>query len=415
MSKRRLREVVIIDGVRTPIGYFGKSLKNVPAVELGAIVIRESIKRAGISENLVEDVIMGAIHQEGMGNNPARIASLKAGIRPTSGALTVNNVCSSGMKSVEIAYRQIAIGENDIIIAGGMESNSQCPYMLMNARWGSKLRNEKLVDALFYDGFEDTYGVYGNYNHVGETAENIIENAKELCMKYALKPVNLRFNDINKFALRSHKKYFRARKRNFFEEITPIKMNYKNKTVKLIHDESPRENISLEKLNRLSPVFRREGCVTAGTTPPLNDGAAALIIASREKAEELNLIPLGTIRAFAPGNVEPEYMGLGPIPAIRNLLKKTNKELSDIDIFEINEAQAQQVLFCIKGLGIDIEKVNVHGGAIAIGHPPGMTGTRLILTALYSLKGRNKKYAVCSQCAGGGTGMASLIESYLND
>lgn len=184
MSKVKLRDVVIIDGARTPIGHFGKSLRDLPAVDLGAIAIKEAIKRANISENMVEDVIMGAIHQEGMGNNPARIASLKAGIPYIAGALSVNNVCSSGMKSIDIAYRQIAMGENDIVIAGGMESNSQCPYMLMNARWGSRLRNQNLVDALFYDGFADTYGVYGNYNHVGETAENIIEDAKKLCKKY---------------------------------------------------------------------------------------------------------------------------------------------------------------------------------------------------------------------------------------
>ncbi|TFF98528.1 MAG: thiolase family protein [Promethearchaeota archaeon] len=412
MLDRYLEHVVVIGGARTPIGHFGKSLKNIPAVELGAIAIKEAIKRAKISKNFVEDVIMGAIHQEGMGNNPTRIAALKAGVPYNSGALTVNNVCSSGMKSVEIAYHQIAMGENDIIIAGGMESNSQCPYMLMNARWGSRLRNQKLVDALFYDGFEDTYGVYGRYKHVGETAENIIEDAEKLCQKYNLNKVNLSFNEINNFALVSHKKFFKAKEKRFFEEIIPINMKYKNEKVFLSHDESPRENISLEKLRNLKPLFREDGFVTAGTTPPLNDGAAAIVLASQKKAEELNLTPLGKIEAFAPGNVEPKYMGLGPVPAIRNLLKKTNKEFSEIDLFEINEAQAQQALFCIKGLGIDINKVNIHGGAISIGHPPGMTGTRLILTALYSLNSRNDRYAICSQCAGGGTGMATLLKLY---
>jgi len=411
MDTKELKEVVIIGGARTPIGHFGKSLKDIPAVKLGAISIREAIKRSGIPENLVDTVIMGAIHQEGMGNNPARISALKAGIPHTAGALTVNNVCSSGMKAVEIAYRQIAMGENDIIIAGGMESNSQCPYMLMNARWGSRLRNQKLVDALFFDGFNDTYGVYGNYEHVGETAENILDNAENLCVQYNLNDVVLKFHEINQFALSSHEKYFQAKKRNFFKEITPININYNNKSIKLFQDESPRENLSLKKLNQLNPIFRDNGFVTAGNTPPLNDGGAAVIVASKEKAEELNIKPLGILKGFAPGNVEPEYMGLGPIPAIRNLLKKTEKTLSDIDIFEINEAQAQQVLFCVKGLGIELEKVNINGGAIAIGHPPGMTGTRLILTALYSLKDRKEKYAICSQCAGGGTGMASLLKS----
>lgn len=411
MEPNKLKEVVIIDGARTPIGHFGKTLKDLSAVELGAIAIREAIKRAGIPKNSVDTVIMGAIHQEGMGNNPARISSLKAGIPHTAGALTVNNVCSSGMKAVEIAYRRIAMGENDIIIAGGMESNSQCPYMLMNARWGYRLRNQKLVDALFYDGFNDTYGVYGNYNHVGETAENILENAERICNKYNLNEVDLSFHEINQFALNSHNKYFQAKKRNFFKEITPININYNNRSINLSQDESPRENLSLEILNKLNPVFRDNGFVTAGNTPPLNDGAAAVIVASKEKSEELGIKPLGKVKGFAPGNVRPEFMGLGPIPAIRNLLKKTDKTLSDIDIFEINEAQAQQVLFCVKGLGIDLEKVNMNGGAIAIGHPPGMTGTRLILTALYSLKDRKEKYVLCSQCAGGGTGMASLLKS----
>jgi acetyl-CoA C-acetyltransferase len=407
MAKGVLNDVVILDGARTPIGHFGKSLRELPAVELGKIAIKEAIKRAKISEDKVEDVIVGAIHQEGMGNNPARIASIKAGIPHTAGALTVNNVCSSGMKSVEIAYRQIAMGENEIVIAGGMESNSQCPYMLMGTRWGSRLGNQEVVDALFYDGFKDTYSVYGGYGHVGETAENIIEDAEELCRKYNLPNFSLTFNEINKFALSSHRKYFQAKERNFFKEIIPININYKNKRIELCHDESPRKNVTLEKLNSLQPVFREGGFVTPGNTPPLNDGAAAVVLASREKAKKLDLTPLGKLEGFAPGNVEPKYMGLGPIPAIRNLLKKTNKELKDIDIYEINEAQAQQVLFCVKGLGININKVNLHGGAIAMGHPPGMTGTRLILTSLYSLTSRNDKYAICSQCAGGGTGMAT--------
>ncbi|TXT64192.1 MAG: putative acetyl-CoA acyltransferase [Promethearchaeota archaeon] len=411
MNIPKFRDVVIIEGARTPIGHFGKSLRDVPALDLGAIAIKEAVKRANISEKLVDDVIMGAIHQEGMGNNPARIAALKAGIPHTSGALTVNNVCSSGMKSVEIAYRQIAMGEHDIIIAGGMESNSQCPYMLMNARWGYRLHNQKLVDALFYDGFNDTYGVYGNYRHVGETAERIINDARILCKKYNLNNMEINFEEINRFSLNSHKKYFKAKSEGFFEEIIPIDMDVNGRTIKLAYDESPRKNLTLEKLNNLKPVFREGGLVTAGNTPPLNDGAAALVLASREKANQLEISPIGEIKAFSQGNVEPEYMGLGPIPAIRNLLIKTDMNLSNIDIFEINEAQAQQVLFCIRGLEIPIEIVNIHGGAIAIGHPPGMTGTRLILTALYSLNSRDERYAICTQCAGGGTGMGVLLES----
>ncbi|MBY9006945.1 MAG: thiolase family protein [Candidatus Lokiarchaeota archaeon] len=409
-----MEEVVVIDGARTPIGYFGKSLKNIPAVDLASIAIKEAIKRAKISPDMVEDVILGAIHQEGMGNNPVKIASLKAGIPYNSGALTVNNVCSSGMKSVEIAVNQIALGKNNIVIAGGMESNSQCPYMLMNARWGYRLKSNIIEDALFYDGFRDTYGVYGGYEHVGETAENIIENSNEICSKYNLPEIHLTFKEINKFALESHNKYFKAKNKGFFREITPVKS--KMNEIILEHDESPRKNLNLEKLNKLKPIFKKGGFVTIGNTPPLNDGAAALILMSKSKAEELGIHSLGSCINFSSGNVEPKYMGIGPIPAIKNLLKKTNIKLSNIDLFEINEAQAQQVLFCIKKLGIDQEKVNKNGGAIVIGHPPGMTGTRLILTALYALGSEKKDYAICSQCAGGGTGMAILLEkNNLND
>ena len=407
-----MEEVLIIGGARTPIGHFGKSLKDVPAVDLAAIAIKEALKRSKISPNMVQDVILGAIHQEGMGNNPARIASLKAGIPYTSGALTINNVCSSGMKSVEIAAHQIAIGKYDIIVAGGMESNSQCPYMLMDARWGYRLKSNLIVDALFYDGFRDTYGMYGGYEHVGETAENIIENSREICNKYNLPEINLTFEEINKFALSSHQKYFEAKKEDFFKEIVPISFKINNKWIILNEDESPRNNLNLEKLNKLKPIFRKNGFVTIGNTPPLNDGAAALILMSKSKAEELEINSLGSCINFASGNVEPQYMGIGPIPAIRSLLKKSNKKLSDIDLFEINEAQAQQVLFCIKGLEIKEEKVNKNGGAIAIGHPPGMTGARLIITALYALRSEKKKYAVCSQCAGGGTGMAILLKKH---
>ena len=405
-----MREVVIINGARTPIGHFGKSFKDVPAVDLACIAIKAALERSKIIPSMVEDVILGAIHQEGMGNNPARIASLKAGIPFTAGALTVNNVCSSGMKAVEIAARQIAIGEYDIILAGGMESNSQCPYMLMNSRWGNRLGTTEVVDALFYDGFTDTYAIYGSYNHVGETAENILEDSNEICARYRLPEIKLTFEDINKFALESQQKYQMAKKENFFDEIVPVELTLKGKTIMVKNDESPRSDVSLEKLNSLKPVFREGGFVTPGNTPALSDGAAAIILMAKEKAEELNLNYLGLWKASTMGNVEPQYMGIGPIPAIRNLLQKTNLELNDIDFFEINEAQAQQVLFCIKALGIERNKVNVNGGAIELDHPPGMTGVRLILTALYELKRRNGKYAICSQCAGGGTGMATLIE-----
>ena len=407
-----MRKVVIVNGARTPIGKFGGQFRDIPAVTLGSIAMKAAMRRARIRPEMVEDVIFGAIHQEGMGNNPARIASLKAGISHIASALTINNICSSGMKAVEIAAHQIAMGENDIIIAGGMESNSQCPYMLMNARWGYRLSSNEMVDALFYDGFTDIHGVYGGYKHVGETAENILEDVELICKNYNLPPISLSLEEINKFALYSHEKYFNAKNDGFFKEITPVEIKLKNKKIIISDDESPRSSISLDKLNRLRPVFREGGFVTAGNTPNLNDGAAAIVMMSEEKAKELGIEPMGYWINSAPGNVEPKYMGLGPIVAIRNLLKKTYLSKKDIAIFEINEAQAQQVLFCIKGLELDPSKVNINGGAIALGHPPGMTGARLILTALYELKRRKANYAVCSQCAGGGTGMATLIERF---
>ncbi len=219
-----MRKVAIINGARTPIGKFGGNFREIPAVELGSIAIKAAIERADIKPEMVEDVILGAIHQEGMGNSPARIASLKAGVPHGASALTVNNICSSGMKAIELAARQIAMGENDIIIAGGMESNSQCPYMLMNARWGYRLSSNKMVDALFYDGFTDIHGVYGGYQHVGETAENIIENSKNICNNYNLPAIKLTFEDINKFALRSHQNYFKAKSEGFFKEISPVEI-----------------------------------------------------------------------------------------------------------------------------------------------------------------------------------------------
>ena len=279
-------------------------------------------------------------------------------------------------------------------------------------RWGYRLNNTKIVDALFYDGFTDTYGVYGGYKHVGETAENIIADAEKICKNYNVPQINLTFEEINEFALKSQLKYQEAKEENFFKEIMPVEVPTKKGKSLITADESPRLEVTLEKLNSLKPVFREGGFVTAGNTPNLNDGAAAILLMSKEKAEELNLNPLGYWKNSAMGNVQPQYMGLGPIPAIRNLLKKISLTIEDIDIFEINEAQAQQVLFCLRALGINERKVNVNGGAIALGHPPGMTGTRLIITALYELKRRKAKFAICSQCAGGGTGMATLIERF---
>lgn len=256
-------------------------------------------------------------------------------------------------------------------------------------------------------------GMYGGYQNVCETAENILENSTYICSKYNLPSFSLSFNEINEFALNSHKKYFKAKQEGFFKEITPVDFIINNKKISLYEDESPRKNLTLDSLNNMKPLFRKNGMVTAGNITKLNDGAAALVLMSQEKAEEFGITPLGNWVTSDAGNVEPQFMGIGPIIAIRNLLTKVALQIKDVDIFEINEAQAQQVLFCVRALELDNNKVNVNGGAIALGHPPGMTGVRLILTALEELQRRSVNLAICSQCAGGGTGMATLIKHNL--
>ncbi|MBN1802798.1 MAG: thiolase family protein, partial [Candidatus Lokiarchaeota archaeon] len=405
-----MHRIAIVNGARTPIGRFGKTLRDIPAVDLGSIAIKAAIRRSCIDPRSIDNVIFGAIHQEGMGNNPTRIASLKSGIPYTSGALTVNNVCSSGMKAIEIAAHRIMLGMDEIVIAGGMESNSQCPYMVLNARWGLRLGNQQMVDALYYDGFKDIYGMYGKYQHVGETAENILENIDILRQEYNLPSFSLNFEEINEFAFKSHQKYFKAKSEGFFKEITPVKYDLKGKTITLFDDESPRKDLTIENLNHMNPLFRKNGKVTAGNVTNLNDGACALVLMSEHKCQELGLNPLGYWINSSEGNVNPKFMGIGPIIAIRNLLNKEGLHRDQIDLYEINEAQAQQVLFCVKALELDLKKVNVNGGSIAMGHPPGMTGARLILTALYELRRKERNLAICSQCAGGGTGMATLIK-----
>ncbi|MBW1788031.1 MAG: thiolase family protein, partial [Deltaproteobacteria bacterium] len=346
------------------------------------------------------------------------IASLKAGLSPrTHSATTVHTMCSSGSMVADLGALKIKSGQRDIVVVGGMESYSCAPYMLMGARWGLRMGAVKLEDALFYDGFQDIDGVYGGYNHVAETFEKIIDEREDIRKAYKLPPeanLDITLEDANRWAYESIQKWIKAQERGFFKEVFPVEVPQRKKPPIIVdRDETPRTDTTMEKLAKLSPVFKPEGGrLTAGNVPPLNDGGLAMVMMSRKKVEELNLKPLGTWIDSCMDQVEPWWVGVGPAISIPKVLEKTGLALEEMDIIEINEASAAQTLFCVNALGLPREKVNVNGGAVAVGHPPGLTGARLILTALYALREREKKYAVVSQCAGGGCGMATVIRAW---
>ncbi len=410
------RDVAFVAGARTPIGRFGGVFKDVKATDLAALAIKEAVKRAHIEPAAVEEVILGATHQEGMGMLPARIASLKAGLPArTHTATTIHTMCSSGSMAADIAALKIRSGERDVVIVGGMESFSNAPYMLMGARWGFRSGASKTEDALFYDGFTDVDGIYGGYSHIAETFERIIDEREEIRKAYGFKPeinLNVTFQDANVWAYNSIQKWAQADQRGFFKEVFQVEIPQKKGAPLLVkRDETPRTDTTLEKLAKLPTVFKPQGGrLTAGNVPPLNDGAIAVVMMSRRKVKELGLKPLGMWMASCMDQVEPYWVGIGPAISIPKVLKKTGLEKEDIDLFEINEASAAQCVFCVNALGLPHKKVNVNGGAVALGHPPGMTGARLMLTALYALKERGGKYAIASQCAGGGNGMATAIK-----
>jgi len=319
--------------------------------------------------------------------------------------------------AAQLGALKIKSGERDIVIAGGMESFSCAPYLVMGARWGLRMGAAKMEDSLFYDGFQDNDGVYGGYNHIAETFERIIDEREEIRKAYKLSSnanLNITLDDANLWAYESIQKWIKAQERNFFQEIVPVEVPQRKKSPIIVgRDETPRTDTTLEKLSNLSPVFKpKGGRLTAGNVPPLNDGGLAIVMMSRKKVEELNLKPLGTWVASSMDHVEPWWVGVGPAVSIPKVLKKTGLTLKQMDVVEINEASAAQTLFCVNALGLDRERVNVNGGAVALGHPPGLTGARLILTALYALQEREEQYAVVSQCAGGGCGMATVIKAW---
>jgi len=392
-----MEDVIIAGGVRTPIGKFGGSLKDISAVELGSIVIAESLKRAGIKPEDVDEVIMGNVLQAGLGINPARQAAFGAGIPVEVPSMTVNKVCGSGLKAVTLAAQSISSGNADIVVAGGMENMSQAPFLLKNARWGYRLGNGELIDVLINDGLWEAM-----YNcHMGITAENLVE-------KYSISR-----EELDRVALESQRKAAIAlREGTFCKEIIPVKISKeKGQSVIFDTDEFPRPDTTLEKLSKLKPVFKEDGTVTAGNSSGINDGGAAVVLISEKKAGEYNINePLGKIVSYSSAGVDPRFMGLGAYEAVKKVLKKSQLSLDEIDLIESNEAFAAQYIAVKKELGWDDSKVNVNGGAIAFGHPIGATGAILLVKLLYEMKKRKCRRGLVTLCIGGGQGIAAILE-----
>lgn len=391
-----MREVVIASAVRTAIGAFGGSLKDVAAADLGATVIKEAINRAGIKGEDVQEVIMGNVLQAGLGQNVARQAVIKAGLPKEVPAFTLNKVCGSGLRAVSLACQMIKAGDADIIIAGGMESMSKAPYILQTARWGQRMGNGQMVDVMINDGLWDAFNNY----HMGITAENIAEQW------------GLTREEQDAFALASQQKTEKAIKEGKFkDEIVPVLIpQRKGDPVAFDTDEYPKFGTTQESLTKLKPAFKKDGTVTAGNASGINDGAAALVIMSAEKAQELGVTPLAKITSYGSAGLEPSIMGYGPFHATKIALEKANLTVEDLDLIEANEAFASQSLAVGKDLNFDMDKVNVNGGAIALGHPIGASGARILVTLLHEMKKRDAKKGLATLCIGGGMGTALIVE-----
>lgn len=390
-----MKKVVLAGACRTPIGKFGGTLAGTPAAELGAIVIREAVARAGIKPEDVDEVIMGCVLQAGLGQNVARQAAVKAGIGVEVPALTLNNVCGSGLKAVNMAAALIQAGEADIVVAGGMENMSMAPYALPQARFGYRMNNGSLIDTMVNDGLWEAFNDY----HMGITAENLAE-------KYG---ITREMQD--EFAAHSQQKCEHALKLGKFdEEIVPVPVKVKNETVEFRTDEYPRAGVTVESISKLRPAFKKDGTVTAANASGINDGAAAVVVMSEEKAKELGIEPLARIVAMASAGVEPEIMGIGPVASTRKALEKANLTIGDMDLIEANEAFAAQSLAVGIELGWDPDIVNVNGGAIALGHPIGASGCRILVTLLYELRRRQGRYGLATLCVGGGMGVSTIVE-----
>ncbi|OPL10173.1 MAG: acetyl-CoA acetyltransferase [Firmicutes bacterium ML8_F2] len=390
-----MRETVVVSAVRTAVGTYGGSLKNVGAVELGTIVIREVLQRVDLKPSMVDEVLMGCVLQAGLGQNVARQAALKAGLPFEVPCTTINKVCGSGLKSITSAAAAIAAGDAEIVVAGGTENMSAAPYGMDEARWGMRMGDGCLTDIMIKDGLWCAFNDY----HMGITAENIAE-------RYGINR-----EDQDCFALESQKRALAAiRSGRFRDEIVPVPVpQRKGDPVNFVDDEHPRET-SLEALAKLKPAFKKEGTVTAGNASGINDSAAAVVVMSREKAEELGLKPLVRICGYASAGVDPAVMGTGPIPATRKALKRTGWKIEDIELIEANEAFAAQALAVIREFNLNTEITNVNGGAIALGHPIGASGARIFITLLYEMEKRDINKGLATLCIGGGQGIACTVE-----
>ncbi|KAF5060139.1 Acetyl-CoA acetyltransferase [anaerobic digester metagenome] len=395
-KEENMKEVVIVSAVRTAIGSFGGCFKDVPAVKLGAAVAKEALGRVNVKPEMVDEVIFGNVLQAGIGQNLARQVSVAAGIPFEVPSMTINKVCGSGLKTVELAAQAIMLGEADIVLAGGAENMSMAPYILPKARWGYRMGDGSVVDTMVSDGLTD---IFNNY-HMGITAENIAEQW------------NITRKDQDEFSLRSQNRAEKAIKEGRFkDEIVPVEIpQRKGDPIVIDTDEFPRFGATIESFEKLKPAFKKDGTVTAGSSSGINDGAAAVLLMSKEKAEELGIKIMATIVSYASAGVDPKIMGYGPVPASRKALARANMNIEDIDLVEANEAFAAQSLAVVRDLPLDPEKTNVNGGAIALGHPIGCSGTRILVSLIHEMIKRDVNTGLATLCIGGGQGTALIIK-----
>lgn len=391
-----MREVVIVSAARTPIGSFGGSLKGVPTRKLGAIAIKGAVERAGIKPEMVDEVIMGAVLQGALGQNVARQMTLDAGLPIETPAMTINKVCGSGLRAVELAAQIIKAGDAEIVVAGGAENMSATAYAMPAARWGARMNNTQMVDMMVNDGLWDAFNGY----HMGITAENVAEQW------------GITREELDEFSVISQNRAEVAIKAGKFkDEIVPVEIpQKKGDPIIFDTDEFPKFGTTMEKVAKLKPAFKKDGIVTAANASGINDAGAAVVVMSKEKADELGIKPLCTIKSYASAGVDPSIMGVGPIPASQKALAKAGLTIEDIDLVEANEAFAAQSLAVRKDLNLDPEKTNVNGGAIAIGHPIGASGCRILITLIYEMMKRDSKYGLATLCIGGGMGTALIVE-----
>ena len=388
------KKVVIASACRTAIGTMGGTLSNTPAPDLGTVVIKEALKRAGVAPEMVDEVYMGCVIQAGLGQNPARQAAVNAGIPVEVPATTINVLCGSGLHCVNLAAKLIANGEADIIVAGGMENMSKAPYLLYNARFGYRMGAAMMDDALLRDALHDAFGGY----HMGITAENIAEEW------------GLTRQQLDEFAAWSQNKCEKARAEGKFkDEIVPVEVKKKKETILFDTDEGPRDGVTVESLSKLRPAFKEGGKVTAGNASGINDGAAAIIVMSEEKAKELGVTPMATWIGGELAGVEPRIMGIGPVASTRKVMEKKGYKIEDFDLIEANEAFAAQSVAVGHDLGFDMDKLNVNGSAIALGHPVGASGCRILVTLLYEMQRRHAKKGLATLCVGGGMGCSAIV------